>query len=182
MKKNIFMLAGLLLSIGSAASSTQFQLDQKLITAAASGDLTTVKNLLMIPEINVNAVDNSNATALIHAAYNDYLPVVNELLIKKSNIIDLTIIDTSSCTALSAAAYAGLKPIVQRLLAASGTMSKNYFEQALTKAFAGAKTNGRDSLQEISSLIYKAAIKKYPSIKTYFWNLIETNPFLWEFN
>lgn len=81
----VFFLAGLLHSTAFSKTNASAN-EKKLITASEAGDLAQVKNLLKDKKININAKDQTGATALMLAAINGNDDVVNLLIKSKANL------------------------------------------------------------------------------------------------
>ena len=81
----IFFLAGLLHSTAFSKTNATAN-EKKLITAAEAGDLTLVKSLVKDKKIDINAKDQTGATALMLAAINGNDDVVNVLIKHKANL------------------------------------------------------------------------------------------------
>ena len=94
------------------------EITMQLISAAKNGQIETVKSLLKIPSIDVNAVNEDGYTALIVAAANGQIEIVERLLVAPG--IDVNHAGQYGNTALISAAVNGQIEIVGRLLAAGG--------------------------------------------------------------
>lgn len=81
----VFFLAGLLHSTAFSKTNATAN-EKKLITASESGDLSLVKNLLKDKKINIDAKDQTGATALMLAAINGNEEVVSTLIKHKANL------------------------------------------------------------------------------------------------
>lgn len=81
----IFFLAGLTHATAFGKTSASAS-EKKLIAAAEVGDLAQVKKLVAIKTNNLNAQDQTGATALMLAAINGNLEIVNFLIKAKANL------------------------------------------------------------------------------------------------
>jgi ankyrin repeat protein len=109
--------------VGNSPTLTDAQrASQELNSAAHSGNITKVRELLAVPGIDVNHVDNYQNTALLWAALQGHTEIVKLLLAVPG--IDVNLVDDSKNTALLWAAYKGHTEIVKLLLSKEVDVNK----------------------------------------------------------
>ena len=95
-----------LLSVAFIASDVCAKGNYKLVQAAGAGYTDEVRKLVRCPGVDVNHIDSSNWTALLHASYNDNLHVVTILLndtrtkVNQAKMKQLSLLQQSKTTQL----------------------------------------------------------------------------------
>jgi len=87
--------------------------DQEYLNAALSGDIATLRRVILAKQVDLNVTDGFGHTALINAAWKDRVDVV-ELLLEKR--VSLNCRNHDGQTAMDKAAYWGFTEILQLLV------------------------------------------------------------------
>ena len=102
------------IATGKLPEILRSKLSPELIESAKTGNVGTIRRLLKMPGLDVNAVDSYGDTALIHAAGNGRVEVVKELLGNEK--VDVNAVDIHGDTALIRAARSGRVEVVKLIL------------------------------------------------------------------
>lgn len=89
--------------------------DQEYLNAALSGDIATLRRVILAEQVDLNVTDGFGHTALINAAWKDRVDVVKLLLEKR---VSLNCRNQDGQTAMDKAAYWGFTEILQLLVEA----------------------------------------------------------------
>lgn len=137
------------------------ELEKKLLDAAKSGDLDTLKKYANLKEVYKDIRDNENSTLLLIACQHGHLPIIEWLLDKKNSMAKIDERNKYGHTPLIWAAWHGQVQVISFLLKKGAKIEEeaNFKHTALIEACR----NNRLSTVQYLIKEWKANVKHYDS-------------------